>query len=174
MNRRILLFFFYALFLALTLPSLMPNVHLIYFAPFLILTYYNKSKFFSMWMSFLCGFLIDLLAFKTRLGIYPLSYCLSTWILYPQKQHFFEDSLSTLPIMTFLFSILSTLIQIVLNNLFGQQISFSLDLVFHDLIGMPLLDAFYAGIAFTILALFIPKATKRRSLVFSPKKGGFS
>lgn len=164
-------FFIYSLFITVCLPPLFPHLKLMFFAPFLIFVFYHQCQISALWLALAAGLIIDLLSANTRLGFYALTYCLTTWILYKQKQHFFADSLSTLPIMTFLFASLSTTIQVGLLSVFGQSIELSGNWILNDLLWLPLQDALYAGIAFTIPCLFLPKTQRRQTLVFSPKEG---
>ncbi len=131
-------------------PVLFPSLRLIFFAPFLIILYYNKSYTTCLWAALACGLVMDILSSTMRLGLYGIDYCLTTWLLYSQRRHFFADNLSTLPIMTFFFSVLSTLIQLFLTNIFEQGISISWNWAATDLIYMPAIDAFYAFIVFIL------------------------
>lgn len=167
---RITFFFFYTLGITLLLPALFSNLQLLFFAPFLVITFYNKNKLTCLWWALLCGMIIDLLSAQMRLGAYAFNYCATVMIVYSQKRHFFEDSISTFPIMTFLFSIVSTLIQVGMFYSFGHSISLSFEWVKQDLIWMPLLDAFYAALLFTLPYLCFPKNFKKQSLLFSSKR----
>lgn len=162
-------FFAYTLLITLLISPLIPNLRLMFFAPFLAFTFYHKGKVACLWLAFVCGMVIDLLSAQTRLGIIALNYCLTSEILYSQKRHFFEDSLSTLPIMTFLFVFISLLIQIGLLYLLGQGMLLSWESTISDLLWIPLCNAFYAGLAFTLPTLCLPKAAIRRTVLFSPK-----
>jgi rod shape-determining protein MreD len=166
---RITFFFFYTLCLALLFPPLFPNLRLLFFAPFLVITFYNENKNSSVRFALLSGLIIDLLSGQMRLGVQGLNYCITTLCLYPYKRHFFEDSISTFPIMTFLFSVLSTLIQIPLLSIFGTGLPLSANWIWNDLIVMPLIDALYAAFAFTLPYLFLPKTFKKKPALFSGK-----
>lgn len=104
---------------------------------------------------------MDLLSSHRHLGLFALNYCFVTTLLYPQKQHFFEDSISTLPIMCFFFAVASTLIQIPLHRVFESPIALSQDWWLNDLILMPLFDALYGLVWFTLPGFFLPRKSKR-------------
>lgn len=123
----------------------------------------------GLWLALLCGFIIDLMSSHMRLGIYSFNYCLTTLLLYSQKQHFFEDSASTWPMMTTFFSILSTLIQIIILYGLGQKMMISWEIIKIDIVLFPLLDGFYAFLFFQIPSRFIPKAIKKETPLFSLK-----
>lgn len=160
--------FVYTFCLALLLPIFLPSLHLIFFAPFLVLCFYRCSLLNCLWWSLSCGFIIDLLSTQTRLGIYATIYCLVTIFLYRYKFYFFEDRLSTLPVMTFGFTCLSTLIQTALFYAIGQPFFLSWEWMITDLIFIPLQNAFYAGFAFilppwVLSSLRKPSSSFRRS-----------
>lgn len=169
---RILFLFLYFLFFALLLPPLLPMLHLLFFAPFLAYLFYQQEQIPCLWFSLLCGLCIDLLSSQTRLGTYALNYCLTTLILYRYKKHFFEDSLSTIPLMTGFFTFTSILIQIVL--LYGLRLGFHVHLTWswfkEDLLGTMIVNMLYAGISFTLPSLCFHKKTPRRStILISPR-----
>lgn len=168
MNRTKALFI-YTVLIVLVIPPLFPNLVLTFFAPFLMFAFYHNNKVVCLWLALICGFMIDLLSAQTRLGVTALNYCLTVVLFYSQKRHFFEDRLSTLSLMTFIFVFTSTLIQAVLLYAFGQGILLSWEWVKSDLIWMPLIDALYAAIAFTLPSLFFPKIPTRRTVLFSVK-----
>lgn len=111
---------------------------------------YNRKPFiFSLWASFGCGFLIDLVSTEPRLGLYAINFALTTLALYPQRRHFFEDKELSLSFFTALISTVSTLVHLVLLQIFGKGIPFKLSSLFTDLILMPLFDGLYAFLWFT-------------------------
>lgn len=154
---RLSLLFLYTFCLAMSLGALFPFLRLLYFVPFLVLSFYRCSLPHSLWWAIVCGFVMDLFSTHTPLGIYALIYSLTTAYLYRYQFHFFEDRLSTLPVMTFCFACLSTLIQIFLFSIMGHAISLSWNWFKHDVLWMPLQDALYAILAFTIPTLFFSK-----------------
>lgn len=160
---RVPLIFLYALAPVLLFPILFPNWHLTFFAPFLILAYYRSSLLSCLWLSLLCGTIMDMLSASTYLGVHAMNYCAVTWFLYHQKQNYFEDSLSTLPLLTAFFAILSTLIQAFLMYFMDSPIVLSWQWMWSDLIKMSLWDALFAFIWFTIPLHSLPRAPQRRA-----------
>ena len=151
----------FALALNLFMPALFPALNLTFFAPFLVVSFYKKPLFICLWFALICGVVLDLLASEHRLGLHAINYCLATWLLYDQKRNFFEDSLSTLPIMTFFFSVISTGIQAILLYIFEHGIAFSWEWAGTDLVIMPLCDAAYAFVSFTIPFILMSSKTRR-------------
>ena len=114
------------------------------------MTPFKTRRLTALWISLLCGSILDLLAANTRFGLYAFNTCLTTWILYRQKRNFFEDSLSTIPLMTLFFSITSTLLQVVLLYTLDRGIAISWMWAVTDLLVLPLADAAYALLFFTL------------------------
>jgi len=138
----------FAFFLALFGVLFFPHAHLLYFAPYLVLTFYKHSRFAAAWRAIGCGMIIDLFSSTPHFGLTALNYCIVSWILYGQTRNFFDDKPSTLPLMTLFFSILSTLTSVTLFLFFSQPIVLSFKWAFTDLVCMPLLDATYAFLIF--------------------------
>lgn len=143
------------LFLIAFLLSLLSTVYfshikLFWFAPFLITTFYQKPLINCFWKAFGCGILMDLTASTDHFGVHAFNYVLVTALLYGKKRHFFGDNLSTLPIMTYLFSVLTTILQSFLLNLLEDTNIISLAWIGRDLLIMPFMDAAYAFVVFVI------------------------
>jgi hypothetical protein len=164
MNRTLLLFLY-----SFLLMILFPQLPILFFAPFIVINYYKKNLINCLWFSFLCGIIMDLFSDTYRLGIFPLSYCLTTFFLYFQKDLFFEDRFNTPLIMTALFSALSTLINTSIIYFLTKTQFPSWKWVESDLFWMPLADSIYTLIAFSLPSLFIPKASSKRTRLFSMK-----
>lgn len=133
-----------ALLPALIIPSLWPSLRLSFFAPFLVLVLYQHPLVNALWYSVASGLALDLLSSHPRLGLHALCYCLTIGLLVRFKTYLFIDKLTTIPAMTFLFSVISTLLQMFLLNLLGKGISPSWPWAATDLVLWPLVDSVYA------------------------------
>lgn len=142
--------FFLALFLLLTVPFFFPAFHPLFFAPALVIAIYRGSLLSALWKALFCGIVLDLFSSSLLFGVSSLNYALTVALLYSQKRNFFEDNLSTLPLMTFAFSVVSTILQYILGLFFGSSITLSWAYVFTDLIAMPLLDSLMAFALFSL------------------------
>lgn len=142
--------FAYTCCLTIALPLFFPSWHLLFFAPFLVFTYYRYSLISCLWWALASGFVIDLFSAQTRLGIYAIHYSFTTFCLYRYKFYFFEDRFSTLPIMTFLFASLSILIQFIVFYVLGHFFSFSWEWAKNTFIFFPFQNALYATLFFTL------------------------
>jgi rod shape-determining protein MreD len=154
--------FWIALSGALFGPLLLPRCHLYYFAPYFVVCAYQHSKLALLWRAYLCGVILDLLSSTPFFGLSSLNYCLASWLLYGQTRNFFEDKLSTLPLMTFLFSLLSTLIALILAFFFAQSYPLSCAWMATDLVIMPLADSIYALLVFSLPFQLTYKLRKMR------------
>lgn len=109
-----------------------------FFAPLIVYSFYRLKRINVLWLALFAGFLSDLAAFSDPY-IHIIAYPLAAFILYPQKQNFFIDSISTYPLLTFIYSSLTTLI---LWAILAFPISFAF--LFKDLIYYPSIDALMA------------------------------
>ncbi len=151
LSRKNLLFAFLCAFgLQLFSPALFPSLKIKFFLPFLILVFYQRDLIGSLWYALFSGVLIDMLASPTKFGLYPLVFFITTLLLYPQRLNLFADNVMTLPIMTFQFSLVSTILEISLLYLFGKPIALSGEWFFSELLIMPLADSLYSFLVFML------------------------
>lgn len=137
------------------------SLNLLFFAPFLVITYYQKSLPTCLGWSMGCGAVLDLLAPYPHFGVYALCFSAATLLLYGRKHRFFVDRLSTLPLMTFFFSILVGIFHLMVVNLFEQRISPSWQWAKGDLLVMPFFDALYAFTLFILPFFLFGKRPKK-------------
>jgi rod shape-determining protein MreD len=160
-SKRLDLVFIASLLLTIVTPALFPSVRFFFFMPFLVMAAYQKPLPTCIWLAFLCGFLIDLFSSDAHLGLYACAYCAAMFALYPQKRHFFADSLSTLPMMCFFFSSFSSLVlALLLYNVELINI-FSWKWLTADLLLMPMADALYAFCLFILPAQLLGKPARK-------------
>lgn len=145
----------------LTVPALAPQLRLSFFAPFLIIGCYQKSLPKCLWLAFLCGVILDLLSSNPHFGLYSLDFCLTLMLLYPQRRNFFADNLSTLPIMTFFFGAVSSLIMAILLYSVEMRNIASGPWMITDVILMPAFDACYAFVCFILPGIVLGKPRRR-------------
>lgn len=139
------MFFFFASFIAtLAAPIFIPSFRLFFFAPCLVLMLYKKELVVYLWMAFLAGLILDLLTAGNRMGILALNYTLTAFFISQFKPYFFADRLSTLPILTFLFSASSACFQLLLEAIFSGEIAISIAYITWDMFLIPILDALFA------------------------------
>lgn len=153
--------FTYTYCLTMLLPLFFPFLHLLYFAPFLIVCFYRCSLIGCLWWALVCGLIVDLFSSESRLGIYAINYCLTTFYLYRYRFLFFEDGFSMLPVMSFGFTCLSTFIQTGIFYLIGKPFMLSGEWLINDLIVIPLQVAIYAILAFSFPTWMLIRMKRR-------------
>lgn len=151
----------FSVLMFLCLPIFFPAWRFMVFAPMLVIVFYKQSYIFCLWWSLLCGLFLDLLSAHTQFGLYAVNYCLTTLLLYAQRSNFFADSLTTLPLMTFFFAALSSMIQWALMYIFENENVFSWQWAMTDILYMPALDSVYAFLCFILPALLFGKRPMR-------------
>jgi rod shape-determining protein MreD len=159
--KRLDLSFLFCLSLTLATPTLFPSIRLSFFVPFLIISMYKNTLPTTLWLGFLCGFILDLLSSYPRLGMHAFNFCLVLFLLFPQKRYFFADSLTTLPIMTFFFASFSSLLMLMMTYGFEINHVLSWQWAATDLIIMPAIDAVFAFCCFILPGLLFGKPRKR-------------
>lgn len=167
MHRSLYLFFFLMVSLLTVLfPLLTPLTSLNFFAPYLVLLLYKKRKSQALTQAFLCGCILDLISSSTSIGFWPLNFILTLLLLGKLKHHFFVEKLLTLPILSFLFSGISTILFFLITNIFCTKSHLTLNWMMTDLVLLPSLDGLYALFLFSIPIRFLSKwlpETKRQT-----------
>lgn len=161
--------FIFSLILTLTFPLIFPSYKLAFFPSFLVMSFYKIPFRSALSWGIVAGLIMDLLSPYSHLGIYALNFAATITILYSRKQNFFPESLSTIPSLTFLFSLLSTALQACLLYLFETGIQVSISWITIDLFLFATLDAACGFALFTLIPFFMPKVQKRDYLLSSIK-----
>jgi len=167
MNSWLLISSFLAvLFPTLLSPLFFPFLKLNFFAPFLVMLLYKKTKIETLWYALLVGFILDLLSANTPFGFWSFNYLVTLFTLSYLKQIFFEDKFMTLPLLTLFFSIISTLLFAVSTHLFFHKIHFAFSWILTDFFFYPLFDSVYALITFSVPLFYLSKylPQKRRAV----------
>ncbi len=135
----------------LLLGPLFPYWHPLVLVPFVVCAFYRLPLTTCLWIALGAGALLDLLSANGRLGLYALTYCIATLILFPQKRAFFPGRITTLPLLTALFTSLVTLLTAL-----ALRISPWWGWILTDLVAMPLIDGLYClvGVALPLYLLF--------------------
>lgn len=143
-------FFFIAFLACLLIPPVWPTVKIYFFVPFLMISYYQFTFVSCLWISIACGIIVDCLSVHAFFGLNAFVYCITTFILHSQRTHFFADRLSTLPLMTALFSMTATLLFMFSAIILEGKHLLSWHLIYTDLILMPVWDALYGWACFVL------------------------
>jgi len=127
----------------------------------MVIAFYRRSLIGCLWWAFASGAAMDLLSSYHHLGLTSLCYIITTGVLRMQKKHFFEDSLSTIPLMTACFSFLSTLIHAIILDVFEQPLPIDGEWIRTNLLMMPFIDAAYGFFVFALQGFFLPRRKHR-------------
>lgn len=112
---------------------------------------------------------MDLMGSHLHLGIYGLTYYLTTLILFKQRRFFFDDSLTTLPIMTALFSAISTVVLVITLFFLEGGVPLSWNWVYTDLIAYSLIDACYAFLCFQAPSLLMQLWAQKKAAALAKR-----
>lgn len=162
-----------SLIFAICLPQLFPKVQIQYLIPYLIVGIYYRPLAFNLWHAAFCGCFLDLFSSEPRFGIHALSYTATLYMVTGLRRQFFEDKLSTLPILTLLFSSISTLIHTLLIAVACQMPTYlqNPQWIMSDLCMMPVIDGVYAFLWSAVLRLFSVYHPKPRDSYILKKNG---
>ncbi len=128
---------------------LFPSLRLAFLAPLIAYRMPRQSLVGSLWLSLLCGLVIDLLV-ERRFGLFALSYTCATLALYPMRRRFIVDGVMTLPLLSSLFSFLATLFQLALLRALDRPVVMGWQNLSVDVLLMPLFDGLFALIAISL------------------------
>lgn len=124
----------------------LPQLQLAYFAPYLVITCFDRRLDQMLWRGALIGFFLDMASGYAHMGIFALSYTAASFCLFKMRRMFFVDSFLTLPVMSALFGTLSTSFLFIALRLFETPVPFSLFWFVTDLLCYPVLDGLFAAI----------------------------
>jgi rod shape-determining protein MreD len=124
------------------------------FLPLLLLILYTFPQLRSMQIAAFYGLSLDLVCFETPFGTYCVIFTIVMGLLYGQKRTFFEDHPTTIPILSFEFSILLSVVEFGMFTLVGKGFSLSWSWAILDLGVYGLLDALFA---FVWIRLVVPR-----------------
>lgn len=162
--------FSFALAFAIWGTALFPQVKVWAFAPFLAITFHRASFSRSLWVSLLCGLILDCLSSQFPFGWFACVHVLGAFFLFRRKRHFFEDKPFALSFYSALLSIFFSLNLLLIAFWYGE-IPITLALLLSDLVFMPFLDALYAFLWFTCpLSLIVYIKKHNFKAWFSPSE----
>ncbi|MDN3508930.1 MAG: hypothetical protein P0S93_02740 [Candidatus Neptunochlamydia sp.] len=140
-------FFLIALFFTLT--SFFPVLP---FSPYLAILYQRSEWIKALWISTLCGCILDLLS-TSSFGLHALQMLLVTICLYRLRIHFIDKPIG-LASYTALISLASTLFSRLSLLLYDPGFPFTFKGLITDFILMPLADALHAFLFFSCSLIF--------------------
>lgn len=152
-DKKVSIAFLITLFITVLLPVWFPIWNVQLFPSFLVILMYKRGLLVCLWCACACGLLLDLMSSTSHLGLIATSYAAAVAVLHRQRYIFFSDRISTLPLMTFFFSMLATIFLVGASYLFESRFPLSWNWAFTDLIVMPAVDAFCGFVLFVVPSL---------------------
>ncbi len=144
------IYFFSVSLLTLLTPLFKLSFSLNFFAPFLLLMLYKKGRSFALSQAFLCGCILDLIAAQNSIGFWTLNFILTLYLISHIKHFFFAEKIFTLPILTIVFSWISTTLYFLITTIFCTKTHLTLQWALTDLVLLPILDGLYAFVVFSL------------------------
>lgn len=148
---------------------LIPQIALLPFCPFLSFMILRTSSTRALWLSCICGVLMDLVS-SDPMGVHALGYTLSASILFRFKKHFLYEEPFHLSLFSALFSFTSTFLTLLLLFLFDRRVEIQGRWVLTDFIGMPLIDGLFAFVWFAAPLSLFSKLKKMWDLFWLRRK----
>jgi hypothetical protein len=146
---------------ALLQGPLFPFLRLTFLSPLLVLLFYRLSWHLATWVAVAGGVLMDLLSADGQFGLHALIYAMTAFLLYPLRHHFFEEKLTTIPLLSSFFGLLSALLFSIVGSLFERPITLSLTWIATDLLILPIADGCWAFVWFLLPLFYLSKYTTK-------------
>jgi len=128
-----------------------PSWPLLFFAPYIVACSYRFGLMPTLWRTLGVSLLVNFFSSSEGFGLIALSYSLSSLLLFVHIRTFFADNWSTLPLMTYLFSLYSSLFYFLLFPIFGQSFCLTPRVMITEILLSPLSDALLAAIVLLIM-----------------------
>lgn len=139
--------FLYSFFLTIFIGPCFP-LPLFSFTPFLVLVFFRRDFYTTLFWAFFCGLILDIFSSK-HFGIFSFSYLITSFLIFSKKRFFKETSLNIV-ILSSITSFFFTLIFLLSSFLFDSKIKISAFWCLSDLIIMPIIDGIFAFIFFVL------------------------
>lgn len=165
----LILCFLLSLFALILQMTLIPQIALLPFCPFLSLAILRASSTHALWLSSLSGALMDLVS-SDPMGVHALSYTLTSSLLFRFKKHFLSEEPFHLSLFSALFSFISTFLTLWLLFLFDRRVEIQGRWILTDFIGMPIIDALFAFVWFAAPLVLFSKLKKMWNLFWLRRK----
>ncbi len=157
----VFILFFVSLLLTVCSPVLLPFVKITYFAPYLSLMALKASHTKALWHAFLIGFILDLLTANTPFGFWVINYILTLYALNFLKKLFFEDQITTLPLLSIFFAQISTLLYMFSNIFSARTLELNVKWAMIELGLLPLADGIFALIFFSLPLYYFRSSVRK-------------
>ena len=148
---------------------LFPSLALLPFAPFVALSLMRTSFEKSLWLALFAGVWMDLIS-NDPIGVHALNYTLVAALLHRFKRHFLPEEPLHFSLFTAIFSACSTLLQLMLLFLFDRRVPLQGSWVLTAVVGMPIIDGFFAFCWISTPIFLFEKLYKKGKLLWLKRK----
>ncbi len=128
----------------LIFPSLIPQIRLLAFVPFLTFVLAMGSLPFALWLSFIAGLIVDLYSNSAPFGFFALNYTLTSIASFRYRVFFPTEKVHIFSLYAALYSFVSTALHFFLFAIVEMHIKLHFFSLITDLFLMPILDGVYA------------------------------
>lgn len=132
------------------LPYFLPTYCIQAFTPYLVFKLANSERIHYLWRCFFCGLIVDLFSSSIYFGQTACIYTLLGALFYHHKETFFMDKWPSLPLLTALFTSLSTLLSAFFLSFVSGDFYFSAKWMVTDLLQMPFIEAAVALLIYSL------------------------
>ncbi|MBS3904622.1 MAG: hypothetical protein KGZ39_04790 [Simkania sp.] len=146
---------FFVLSVIATVVSI-PLFPLQFFFPFMALVALRLSHVKALWISALCGIVLDLLSSGSTFGFHACIFAMTMTFLYPYRRYFFEDKCFPFLFYSTLFSLLNSLCLAMSASFTAHHLQWDFYFITTDLLLLPICDALSGYLLFVL-----PKLTLR-------------
>jgi rod shape-determining protein MreD len=154
---------------AVFLPSIFSSVGIFFFAPVLARSFISHPFKQALIHALIAGLFMDCISSALPFGTEMIVFCFLTLLLFRFKRHFFSDKLLSFALFTAIISIMYTIVTYLLFTLNDQPVNFLWKSLISDFAIMPVIDAVYALIWFS-LPKFLVVQTAVKMKAFHVKK----
>lgn len=137
-----------ATFLMIFSSSIFPSFKPVFYAPFLVISFFNLGFGATLWLSCLCGLAVDLFS-SSHFGLHALTYVICAFIFYRQRR-FFKEAPINIAIFSSIISLFYTIANAALLFLFDSGIKMNFLGLTTDFVVLPLFDGLYALLCFAL------------------------
>lgn len=158
-----LLFFSISSAVFLYQRALFPFFFVHAFAPFLVWQILTQKMSTTFFRSFIAGLFVALFS-SAKMGLYPLLFCLCTYLVFFLRPYFYKDKPWHFAILTSIYSASSFFLFSLLSYIFDKRFPISEKWFMTDCFIMSIIDGIYAMICFSFPLWMINKGRKWRQI----------
>lgn len=138
---------------------LFPQLTILAYSPFLAFTILRSTFNLTLFLSLIAGVIMDLIS-NDPMGVHAINYVLTSALLFKIKKHFLFDEPFHISCFTAIISMALTFFGLFWLFLFDRRVPIGGTWIWIDMIGMPIIDGFYAFVWFAAPLTLFSKCKK--------------